>query len=332
MMRCLLLALLLLFSAAPAFAADEPYGIALEGYVYPYPVDYLTVTERGEELRMAYMDVAPTGAANGQAVLLLHGRNFPASYWAPTIKRLTAAGYRVVAPDQIGFGKSAKPDLNYSFDMMAKHTALLLDKLNLPRVHVVAHSMGGMLGVRFTRTFPERVDRLALYAPLGLEDYRLSVPPVSYERVLEQESKLTAEAYRQQLINNYALTMPVEKVEPFVQVRERVKGSGEYPRWLRAFVAGYFVIWGQPVVHEIPLIERPTLFLMGEKDHNAPGRPFAPEALRAGMGKNLDHARELAKQMKDAKVWSAPVGHLVHLEAEEPFHAALLAFLAGKSP
>jgi len=116
-----------------------------------------------------------------------------------------------------------------------------------------------------------------------------------------------------------------------VQVRERVKGSGEYPRWLRAFVAGYFVIWSQPVVHETPLIERPTLFLMGEKDHNAPGRPYAPEALRAEMGKNLDNANALAKQMKNAKVWSAPVGHLVHLEAEEAFHAALLAFFAGKS-
>jgi len=83
-MSRLLLVLLLLVSA-PAVAADEPYGIALEGYAYPYPVDYLTVTERGEELRMAYMDVAPTANANGQAVLLLHGRNFPASYWAPTI-------------------------------------------------------------------------------------------------------------------------------------------------------------------------------------------------------------------------------------------------------
>jgi pimeloyl-ACP methyl ester carboxylesterase len=318
-------------AATPARTAEEPYGIALEGFPYPFPVAFHTVTERGEELRMAYMDVAPTGSANGQTVLLLHGRNFPASYWEPTIRRLAAAGYRVIAPDQIGFGKSAKPDLAYSFDMMARHTASLLDRLQVQRVHVVGHSMGGMLAVRFTRTFPERVDRLALEAPIGLEDYRRTVPPVPFERVLEQERNLTADAYRKQLVTNYALTLPPEKIEPFVQVRERIKGSGEYPRWLVSFVAGYFVIWGQPVVYEIPLIERPTLFLMGEKDHNAPGRQFAPEAARAEMGKNLDNARALAAQMKDAKVWHAPVGHLVHLEAEEPFHTALLAFLAGKA-
>src|SRR5206468_8396180 len=51
-----------------------------------------------------YMDVAPTAAANGRTVLLMHGRNFPASYWEPTVKTLAGAGYRVIAPDQINFG------------------------------------------------------------------------------------------------------------------------------------------------------------------------------------------------------------------------------------
>src|SRR5579863_5768628 len=92
----------------PGIAQREPYGIGLEGFPYPYPVNLLPLVNDGEQLRMAYMDIAPA-QPNGRVVVLLHGRNFPASYWAPVIKTLTEAGYRVVVPDQIGFGKSSKP-------------------------------------------------------------------------------------------------------------------------------------------------------------------------------------------------------------------------------
>ena len=90
--------------------AREPYGIALEGFAYPYPVHLLPLVNDGEQVRMAYMDVAPA-QPKGRTVVLLHGRNFPSSYWAPVIKTLNDAGYRVVVPDQIGFGKSSSARL-----------------------------------------------------------------------------------------------------------------------------------------------------------------------------------------------------------------------------
>ena len=63
----------------PAQQNQTPLGIGLEGIAYPYPVHYLDLTIQGQSLRMAYMDVAPKGEPNGRTVLLLHGRNFPAS-------------------------------------------------------------------------------------------------------------------------------------------------------------------------------------------------------------------------------------------------------------
>ena len=84
----------------------------------------------GEQLRMAYMDVAPA-QPNGRTVVLLHGRNFPSSYWAPVIKTLNDAGYRVVVPDQIGFGKSSKPHGDLHFDTLARNTIALLDHLQI---------------------------------------------------------------------------------------------------------------------------------------------------------------------------------------------------------
>ena len=122
----------------------EPYGIGLEGFAYPYPVNMLPLVNDGEQVRMAYMDVAPA-QPNGRIVVLLHGRNFPSSYWAPVIKTLNEAGYRVLVPDQIGFGKSSKPAGDLHFDTLARNTIALLDHLQIAKADIVAHSMGGMI-------------------------------------------------------------------------------------------------------------------------------------------------------------------------------------------
>jgi pimeloyl-ACP methyl ester carboxylesterase len=311
--------------------AAEPYGIGLEGFAYPYPVTMLTLASDAEPLRMAYMDVPPAGAGNGRTVVLLHGRNFPSSYWEPTIKALIGAGYRVVVPDQVGFGKSSKPMSALSFDMLARHTAALLAHLHLPRVDIVAHSMGGMLAVRFARSYPDRVGRILLEAPIGLEDYRNFVPAVETERIMADEDRLTPDAYRRQLVTNYSLTLPPDAITPFIESRMRIKDSAEYPRWLRAFVNSYQMIWSQPVVNEIPLLKQPVLFVMGENDHNAPGRAYAPTEVRAKMGDNAKLARELAARMTYAKIEVYQgIGHLVHLEATARFNASMLAFLDAR--
>jgi pimeloyl-ACP methyl ester carboxylesterase len=275
---------------------------------------------------MAYMDVAPKGEANGRNVLLLHGRNFPSSYWKETIDALARAGYRVVVPDQIGFNKSSKPALDPHFDQLARNTAALLDDLGVDKIAIVGHSMGGMLAVRFARTYPDRVERIVLDAPIGLEDYRFYVPPL--ETLMETEDKVTAESYREQLLKVYSLSLPAEALDPYVGARIRVKGSAEYPRWLRAFANSFLMIWREPVVHEIPLLDQPVLFVMGENDHLVPGRNFAPEAVRDKMGQNVQLAQALAAKMKNARVEVFDgIGHLVHLEAPERFNEVVLRFL-----
>jgi len=277
---------------------------------------------------MAYMDVAPL-QPNGRTVVLLHGRNFPSSYWAPVIKTLSEAGYRVVVPDQIGFGKSSKPSGELHFDTLARNTVLLLDHLGIAKADIVAHSLGGMLAVRIARAYPDRVAHLVLTAPIGLEDYRLYVPPTPTEKILENEDKLTADGYRKQLQTNYALKLPPDQVTPFIEARFNIKGSADYPRWLHAFVSSAQMIYREPVAHEIPLIGLPTLFIMGADDHNAPGRPNAPEALRPKMGQNAELARAFAAQMPDARAEVIPdTGHLVFLEAPDKFDALVLGFLA----
>lgn len=329
MVRLLRLVALISLFGMPLAHAEEPYGVALEGYAYPFPVAYLDVQAGPHPARLAYMDVAPTASANGRTVLLFHGRNFPASYFEPLIRTLAGAGFRVIAPDQIEFGKSSKfDDVPVSFDMMASHMDALLTHLGLPQVDVIAHSMGNMAAVRFTRTFPARVGKLVMYGPVGLEDYRFYVPPVPRERLLKQENELSGPAYLKQLYDTYGLTLPPEQVQKFVDIRERMKGSAEWPRWVAAYVASFYAMWAQPVVHELPLVDQQVLLIVGTRDRTAPGKGFAPPELREKMGHMAERAVEVAKTMPHAQVQVVDgVGHLIHLEAPEKFNAAVLAFL-----
>ena len=75
-------AIALMASAQAQAPALRPLSVGLEDIEYPYPVHYLDLTIEGQLLRMAYMDVAPAGVANGKTVVLFHGKSFAGDYWA----------------------------------------------------------------------------------------------------------------------------------------------------------------------------------------------------------------------------------------------------------
>lgn len=326
---------LLLGEASFAKAQDkEPnyttdLGIALESYPYPYPVQYLSVGIQGQLIRMAYMYVAPSAAPNGRTVLLLHGKNFYGFYWENTIRALREAGYRVVVPDQIGFGKSSKPDISYSFDLLAANTLKLLDSLGIRQVAVVGHSTGGMLAVRFARTYPARVTHLILEDPVGLEDYRLKIPPQTIETLYTNELENTDPEKIRAFFKRYFVTWKPEQYERFVEIAARIALSGEFPRFAKASALTYQMIYQQPVRYEFSLIQTPTLLIIGREDRTVVMRNYAnPEVLKT-MGDYPKLGREAAHDIPNSKLVELEnVGHVPHLEAPERFHNELLSFLA----
>lgn len=107
-------------------------------------------------------------AGRGPAVLLMHGFAGSAEDWRPTGEWLAHAGYRAIAVDSLGFGRSAKPgNAPYSLELMARLYAGLLDRLNIVQAAVVAHSMGAKYALTLALLHPQRVRRLALAAPDG---------------------------------------------------------------------------------------------------------------------------------------------------------------------
>jgi pimeloyl-ACP methyl ester carboxylesterase len=311
-------------AAPPVYST--PLGIALEEFAYPYPVQFLSLENQGQSLRMAYLDVRPSGPDQGKAVVLLHGKNFYGSYWQNTIKTLNNAGYRVIVPDQIGFGKSSKPDLCYSFDLLAANTAQLLDHLGVKTAAVVGHSMGGMLAVRFARTYPDRTSCLILEDPIGLEDYRFFVPPQTTEQLVGVEMAMTPEKYRA-FVGRYFVKWKPE-YETFVETRCRQALSGEFPRWAKAAALTFQMIYQQPVRHEFGLIKPPALLVVGLADRTTVGRGRVPEDVIKDKGQYPILGKAAATDIPNCKLVELPnVGHIPHLEAPEEFHKAVLAFL-----
>jgi pimeloyl-ACP methyl ester carboxylesterase len=93
-----------------AIAEQPTYGPELQGFDYPWPVHDFAFRSQGEAMTMRYMNVPRAGTPNGETAVLLHGKNFCSATWERTIRALTGRGYRVIAPDQIGFCKSTKPE------------------------------------------------------------------------------------------------------------------------------------------------------------------------------------------------------------------------------
>jgi pimeloyl-ACP methyl ester carboxylesterase len=275
---------------------------------------------------MAYMDIPPAGKGNGRAVLLLHGKNFFGAYWKDTIKALTQNGYRVIVPDQIGFGKSSKPNIHYSFHFMAANTKKLLDSLGVNEVAVVGHSMGGMLAARFILMYPSVVTHLVLENPIGLEDYRLITPYAPLEELYSNELNASEAGIR-----NYHKTYYVQwkpEYEEYVTVTARWKGSGEYPRLAMSSALTYQMIYEQPVCHEFSSIKAKTLLVIGQSDRTVVGKARVKKELLTTVGQYPALGRKTASLIPGSVLVEIPnVGHIPHFEAKEKFHQELLSFL-----
>jgi pimeloyl-ACP methyl ester carboxylesterase len=305
-------------------------GIGLEEYEYPYPVRFLQLTNDLQPVAMAYMDIAPGAEPNGQTVVLFHGKAFGCYYFRNVIEALTAAGYRVVAPDQIGWGKSAKPDVHYSFQLLAANTTVLLDHLGIGRAAVLGHSTGGMTAARFTLMNPDRVMHLVLEDPLGLADYRTGIPPQSEETLYDHELHWTDPAVIRGYVAAYFVHPDPKVWEPLADVLVRVTLGPDYPRWARAAALTFQMIYQQPVRYEYHLIAPPTLLIVGAEDHVVPLGQYAQPAELARLGDFVALSAAAAQDIPHAtRVVVPDCGHVPHLEQPSQFLAELLPFLAS---
>jgi pimeloyl-ACP methyl ester carboxylesterase len=332
--RLLCLALLFLSSTAAVLAQGRdilppvptptdiaPGSITCDECPYPYSSKYLDISVYSQDVRIAYMDVAPTVAPNGHTVMLLHGNNFGGFYFKPIIDGLTAVGFRVIVPDQIGYGKSSKPLVPYNFNSQARNTQLVLDAEQIDKVMAVGHSMGGMLATRFTTQYPDSVERLVVYNPIGLSDgrYNRPMPPIDevYKRILGTDYQSTRRS-----LSRYVGHDPSawnDEFELYTRIRSSWTLSADWPRLAMVQALISQMLYFDPVVYDWAHIHVPTLAFGGAED------------LLLGPAETFqERMHVLADTVPNGngRVLLIPgLGHVPHLEEVDTIVRPLVAYL-----
>ncbi len=315
------LSCLLVFAFGQIIFAQTPTDVK-----YPFEVKYFSLTIEKQTVKMAYMDIAPK-TPNGAAAILFHGKNFNGFYWKDVIPMLTSRGFRVIVPDQIGWGKSDRPNLHYSFHQLAENNKKLLDALNVKKVVVLGHSMGGMLATRFTLMFPDTVSKLILENPIGLEDYRTFVPYAPLEMLEQNELKATDE-----LIENYQKSYyPVWKPEykQYADAQAADLKLKNFPQIALVNALTYQMIYEQPVVYEFENIKVPTLLIIGQADRTIVGKNRVPKEIVNEYGQYPQLGRATKNKIEDAKLVEIEgVGHIPHIQTPDKFERAIDDFLS----
>ena len=329
-MKPIIFLLLILFGISTQAQPEglKVLGLNLENYKYPYDVHYITIHSQGEAYKMAYMDVHPK-QPNGKSIMMLHGKNFNGAYWGQTAKRLSEAGFRVIIPDQIGFGKSSKPmHYQYTFQQLATNTKAILDTLGIEKISVLGHSMGGMVATRFVLMFPEQVDKFILENPIGLEDWKLKVPYKSVEWWYQRELKKTYASIRKYESESYYDNHWKPEYDEWVNLLAGWTLNIDYPRIAWNSALTYDMIFTQPVCYEFKHIKAPTLLIIGQRDRTALGKNLVSPEVQKTMGNYPELGRKTHEEIKNSQLVELDnVGHLPHIEAFDRFIEPLEKFL-----
>ena len=319
-------------AASMAVAQEHAYGSQLEGFEYPHEVKRFVFTSQAQPLSMAYLDVAPE-KPNGRSVVLLHGKNFCAATWESAITALTDAGFRVVAPDQVGFCKSSKPQAyQFSLGQLAYNTRALLEELGIENAIIVGHSMGGMLGVRYALQYPQATTQLVLVNPIGLEDWKAEgVPWRSVDAWHARELKTDFVSIRkhQQEVYYHGQWRPA--YDRWVgMLAGMYAGPGKQAvAWNQALTSD--MVFSQPVVYEFPKLKMPTTLFIGQRDRTAIGKDLAPPQLARRLGDYPALGRRAAAAIPSATlVEFVELGHSPQIEDPSRFNRELLKALAPR--
>lgn len=295
------------------------YDKQLSTFEYPYDVLFFKTKAQNQNIEMAYMDIGDKNSL--KIIALLHGKNFSGYYFEPLAKDLVQQGFRVIIPDQIGFGKSTKPNnFQFSFHQLAELTHHLLDELKVKKTILVGHSMGGMLATRFSLMYPEQVTKLILINPIGLEDYKVLTPYKDLNFLYQQELSNTEDKIRDYQKQFYYDGQWSEKYEELIQPAIGWLNGNDKNLLAKNASQTTEMLYTQPVFYEFEKLKVPTTLINGDRDKTAPGKPWAKPEMQKTMGDYPKLGRVVAKKIPDGKLIELKgLGHVPFIEDYETF-------------
>ena len=245
-------------------------------------------------------------AGSGPAVVLLHGLGGDSSNWAPTIGPLSKK-FRVIAPDQIGFGRSDKPFINYRVSTLVDFLAGFLKELKVERATLVGNSLGGWTALAFALAHPQKVDRIVLVDAAG---YRFdSNTDATVLNVLNPSTRDGMKQVMSLAFYNKELYASDAVVDTLFS-RKIVTGDGyTIQRFIESVVRGDDVL-----DNKLAAIKHPTLIVWGREDALTP----------------LSMGERFKKEISGSELFIIEkCGHVPQMEKAAEFNAAVLKFLGS---
>jgi len=305
--RGALVTALALAAAVTAIGAAEPAATDATPRPPRPPAVRVTPARLGNRTAALFgLGVHYLEGGQGRPVIFLHGLGGTSESWRPAATAL-AAGLRVLVPDQIGFGASDKPLLDYSTGTLVDFLAEFMDAVGLEKASLVGHAMGGRVASLFALLHPERVERLVLVSGAG---YKPNYDP-EVLRALDFDT--LAEAHRLLTLMYYDDATRATDAAARKMFAERVRSGSGYAisRMLESYRRG------EGFADDLSPIAAPTLIVWGKEDEIT-----APSAARAARN-----------QIAGSKlVVLERCGHLPMVEAPDELLAALKDFLLAGDP
>jgi haloalkane dehalogenase len=179
---------------------------------WPYEPRWLLT----DGLRIHYVDEGPR---DGEAVVMLHGHPAWSYLYRHFIRGLSEAGFRAIAHDQAGFGRSDKPRRvdDYSIERNLRHFNALLDELELDTLTLVLHDWGGPLGLAWAVDHPERVRRVVV-----LNTFSGSMPPDADRRAVAWIKLMRSRGLGDLLVRGARLPVRVFLLRMGIAHRDRI--------------------------------------------------------------------------------------------------------------
>lgn len=282
----------------------------LSAFNYPFEVKEFKLKSQDQDLIMAYMDISPQNPEG--TYVLFHGKNFAGFYFKDFINFFVKNNYRVIVIDQIGFGKSSKPQhYQFSFQSLSYNSQLLLNSLGIKKYRLLGHSMGGMLAIRHALSYPDQVQSLALINPIGLEDWKTMTSYKPIDEIFEAEKMNTlAKAREYQKISYYDGRWEKKYDELLIPLEGWLNGSDKnLIAWNAALTSD--MIFTQPVIYEIKNLKMPVVLINGTRDRTAIGKAWASEEMKPLMGQYQKLGKKFQKL--NPQVLLVEIPHLGHM-------------------
>lgn len=282
----------------------------LSAFDYPFEVKEFKLKSQNQDLIMAYMDISPQTPEG--TYVLFHGKNFAGFYFKDFIDFFVKNNYRVIVIDQVGFGKSSKPqNYQFSFQSLSHNSEQLLNSLGIKKYRLLGHSMGGMLAIRHALSYPDQVQSLALINPIGLEDWKTMTSYKPLDEIFEAEKMNTLTKAREyQRISYYDGRWEDKYDNLLIPLEGWLNGNDKnLIAWNAALTSD--MIFTQPVIYEIKNLRMPVVLINGTRDRTAIGKAWAPEEMKPLMGQYQKLGKNFQKL--NSRVRLVEIPHLGHM-------------------